>query len=268
LLLGAPHGAVMGSGISRLVFQPPDATYTKDPNLIWLHTAEHEVIPAFFIDRDAKFTLLFSHGNAEDLGMIIEYFREVSHLLEVNIFAYEYTGYGMSTGEPSEQALYADVEAAFKYLRDIIGIPWTEVVLYGRSIGSGPSCHLATRTAVRAMVLQSPLLSIYRIAFHSRFTLPGDMFTNVDKIGKVHCPVYVVHGTDDEIVPFWHGEDLVRNCRKGIAYQPYWVENGGHNDLEVKARQPFYDNFAKFLRSLEKEEVSAELQEQAASSLI
>ena len=49
---------------------------------------------------------------------------EVSHILNVNIFAYDYTGYGMSTGEPSEEALYADIEAAFKYLRDIVGIPW------------------------------------------------------------------------------------------------------------------------------------------------
>jgi fermentation-respiration switch protein FrsA (DUF1100 family) len=258
----------MGGTLTKLVFQPPDATYTKDPNLIWLHTSEHEVIPAFFIDRDAKLTLLFSHGNAEDLGMIIQYFREVSHILEVNIFAYEYTGYGMSTGEPAEQAVYADIEAAFKYLRDIIGIPWTEVVLYGRSVGSGPSVHLATRTAVRAMVLQSPLLSIYRIAMHSRFTLPGDMFTNVDKIGKVRCPVYVVHGTKDEIVPFWHGEDLVRNCRKDCAYQPYWVQDGGHNNLEIVARQPFYDNFLKFLQWLEKEEVSEDLQEMASVSQI
>lgn len=258
----------MGAGLTKLVFQPPDATYTKDPNLIWLHTSEHEVIPAFFIDRDAKLTLLFSHGNAEDLGMIIQYFREVSHILEVNIFAYEYTGYGMSTGEPHEQAVYADIEAAFKYLRDIIGIPWSEVVLYGRSVGSGPSIHLATRTAVRAMVLQSPLLSIFRIAMHSRFTLPGDMFTNVDKIGKVKCPVYVVHGTKDEIVPFWHGEDLVRNCREGCAYPPYWVQDGGHNNLELVARQPFYDNFTKFLQWLDKEEISEELQEMANSSQI
>lgn len=258
----------MGGTLTKLVFQPPDATYTKDPNLIWLHTSEHEVIPAFFIDRDAKLTLLFSHGNAEDLGMIIQYFREVSHILEVNIFAYEYTGYGMSTGEPHEQAVYADIEAAFKYLRDIIGIPWTEVVLYGRSVGSGPSIHLATRTAVRAMVLQSPLLSIFRIAMHSRFTLPGDMFTNVDKIGKVRCPVYVVHGTKDEIVPFWHGEDIVRNCRKNIAYPPYWVQDGGHNNLEIVARQPFYDNFLKFLQWLEKEEVSDDLKEMAAASQI
>lgn len=258
----------MGGAITKIVFQPPDATYSKDPNLIWLHTSENEVIPAFFIDRDAKFTLLFSHGNAEDLGMIIQYFREVSNILEVNIFAYEYTGYGMSTGEPYEQAIYADVEAAFKYLRDIIGVPWNEVVLYGRSIGSGPSVHLATRTACRAMVLQSPLLSIYRVAFQSRVTLPGDMFPNVDKIGHVHCPVYIIHGTKDEIIPFWHAEDLVRNCRKGCQYPPYMVDGGGHNNLEIIARQPFYDNFTKFLEWLEKEEISEDLQRQAEESSI
>jgi fermentation-respiration switch protein FrsA (DUF1100 family) len=253
----------MGGAITKIVFQPPEATYTKDPNLIWLQTPEHEVIPAFFIDRDAKFTLLFSHGNAEDLGMIIQYFREVSHILEVNIFAYEYTGYGMATGEPGEEAILADVETAFKYLRDIIGVSWKEIVLYGRSIGSGPTIHLATRTAVRAMVLQSPLLSIYRVAMNSHFTLPGDMFPNVDKIQQVRCPTYVVHGTKDEIIPHWHAEELVRNCRKGVAYPLYMVENGGHNNLEIIARQPFYDNFAKFLQWLEKEPISEELLEQS-----
>lgn len=258
----------MGSSLAKVVFQPPDATYSKDRNLIWLHTSEHQVIPAFFIDRDAKHTLLFSHGNAEDLGMIIQYFRGVSHMLEVNIFAYEYSGYGMSTGEPSEQATYADIEAAFKYLRDIIGIPWKEIVLYGRSVGSGPSIDLATKTAVRALVLQSPLLSIYRIAFHSRFTLPGDMFPNVDKIGKVSCPTYVIHGKEDEIVPFWHGEDLVGNCKKHCQYPPYWVDHGKHNNLEIVAKQQFYDNFLEFLKWLEHQEVSTELEEMAKSSSI
>lgn len=256
----------MGSAITRIVFQPPEKTYGRDPNLIWLHTSEHEVIPAFFIDRDAKFTLLFSHGNAEDLGMIIQYFREVSHILDVNIFAYDYTGYGMSSGEPSEEALYADIEAAFKYLRDIVGIPWSDIILYGRSIGSGPSIHLATRTAVRAMVLQSPLLSIYRVAFSSSFTLPGDMFPNVDRIGQVKCPVYIVHGTNDEVISYSHAEDLVRNCQEGIAYPPYLVENGGHNNLEVVARQPFYENFTKFLQWLEKSEISDDLKLQAQNS--
>eukprot|EP00913_Durusdinium_trenchii_P011321 g10632.t2 len=141
-------------------------------------------------DSFASLVMDLLHNRAD--GQLVEDHRPylgctaavaVSHILDVNIFAYDYTGYGMSTGTPSEEALYADIEAAFKYLRDIVGIPWSEIVLYGRSIGSGPSIHLATRTAVRAMVLQSPLLSIYRVAFSSSFTLPGDMFPNVDRIG-------------------------------------------------------------------------------------
>lgn len=259
----------MGTGISKIVFQPPEPTYSRDPNLIWLHTAQNEVIPAFFIDRDAKFTLLFSHGNAEDLGMIIQYFREVSHILEVNIFAYEYTGYGMSgPGEPSEQCFYADIEAAFKYLRDIIGVPWDEIILYGRSIGSGPSCHLATKTAVRGMVLQSPLLSIYRIPFHLRFTLPGDLFPNIDQIGKVKCPVYIVHGTKDEIVPVWHGQDLQRGCAAGSKYEPLWIVGGGHNNLEIMARELFFERFLSFLKYLENTPISETLQKQAEQPLI
>ena len=55
----------------------------------------------------------------------------MSHILDVNIFAYDYTGYGMSSGEPSEEALYADIEAAFKYLRDIVGIPWSGLAATG-----------------------------------------------------------------------------------------------------------------------------------------
>ncbi|CAE8647986.1 unnamed protein product, partial [Polarella glacialis] len=91
----------MGNNLARLVFQPPHSSYGKDPNLIWLNTSRGEVIPAFFIKREgAHFTLLFSHGNAEDLGLIIRYFRELSHILSVNVFSYEYTGYGMSSGQP------------------------------------------------------------------------------------------------------------------------------------------------------------------------
>jgi len=258
----------MGSNLARLVFQPPVSSYTKDPNLLWLHTELGEVIPAFFIQREgAHFTLLFSHGNAEDLGLIIRYFREVSHMLHVNIFSYEYTGYGMSTGQPQENHVYADIEAAFKYLRDVIGIPWTQIVLYGRSIGTGPSCHLATRTAVRGVVLQSPMISIYRIAFHFRFTLPGDLFANIDKVRDVSCPMFIIHGTRDEIVPCWHGQSLYEACsKKGIAYDAHWVEGADHNNLETHAGDAFYDRFAKFLQHLQEAPISEDLQRQADKS--
>jgi len=225
----------MGANLNRLVFQPPPSSYNKDPNLIWLHTDLSEVIPAFYISvKDAHFTLLFSHGNAEDLGLIIRFFREVSRELKVNVFAYEYTGYGMSTGSaPQEPCLYADIEAAFKYLRDIMKVPWEQIVLFGRSIGTGPSCHLATRTAVRGMVLQSPMVSIYRIPIQFRFTLPGDLFTNVDKVSDMCTPVFIIHGTRDAIVPCWHGRSMHAACvKRGIDVDPHWVEGADHNTLE------------------------------------
>lgn len=231
--------------------------------MIWLNTSEQEVIPAFFIDKDSKYTLLFSHGNAEDLGGVIDKMREVSHILDVNVFAYDYTGYGMSTGEASEEAFYADIEASYRYLNDIIGVPWQQIILYGWSIGSAPSVHLASRQAVRAMVLQSPLLSVFRVAMHTRVTLPGDMFASVDRIGKVACPVYIVHGTEDETIPCWHAQDLVAQCKEECVYPPFYVESGGHCNLEKIARQEFYENFMKFLQWLADEEIRPELQQLA-----
>lgn len=255
----------MGAGIARLVFQPPMPTYTKDPNLLWLDTDLGEVIPAFYINREsAKYTLLFSHGNAEDLGLIIRYFREVSHILTVNVFSYEYTGYGMSTGVPQEVAVYADVVAAFRYVRDRIRTPWTQIVPYGRSLGTAPSVHLASKTAVRGIVLQSPMVSIYRIPFRFRFTLPGDVFANIDKIGKVCCPVFIIHGTRDEIVPVWHGQGLYEVCRrKGTAYDAYVVEGADHNNLEAQAGDAFFERFLRFLRHLDETPVSEGLRRQA-----
>lgn len=260
----------MGAGLGRLVFQPPPSTYGRDPNLLWLTTELNETIPAFYIHKQsARFTLLFSHGNAEDLGLIIRYFKEVSNMLTVSVFAYEYSGYGMSTGRPSEAAVHADVVAAFRYVRDQLGTPWSQIVPYGRSIGTAPSVHLATLTAVRGIVLQSPMVSIYRIPFNFRFTLPGDVFSNVDKIGKVCCPVFIVHGTQDEIVPVWHGQQLHEVCKKaGTAYDAYVVRGADHNNLEVQAGETFYEKLGKFLQHVADTPISEKLSRQAANSLI
>jgi len=258
----------MGSALSRVVFPAPEATYAWDPHWIWLNTSSHEVIPAFFIDKGAKYTLIFSHGNAEDLGSVIERVNKLSCALDVNVFAYEYTGYGMSTGEAHEQAVYADIEAAFAYVRDIIGIPWEQIILYGWSLGSGPSVHLASKTAVRGLVLQSSFLSIYRVALSTGATLPGDMFPNVDLIGQVTCPIFIMHGVQDDITPFWHAQDLAANCSKDALYTPFFVEHGSHDDLEVVAGEEYYTRFSKFLQWLEREEITQELRRKSNDSSV
>lgn len=243
----------MGQIIPALLFQPPPPSYGKDKKLLWLKTARKDVIPAWYLERvpasEGGITLLFSHGNAEDIGMAVQYFREVCGILNCNIFCYEYAGYGQSTGVPSEESLYACIEAAYKYLTDIIGIPWDKVVLYGRSLGSGPSCHLASIAGVRGLIIQSGLLSALRVGFNLRFTHDGDMFPNCDIADRIVCPTYIIHGTHDEIVPFYHGRQLFSLVAQ--PYEPFWVEGGGHNNLEYVAREAFYERLNRFLRYLD-----------------
>lgn len=204
----------MGNTLSNMVFQPPEISYahTRRRN-IWLITTNGAKIPAFYLDRKSSVTIIFSHGNAEDLGMIYEHCVEFSRLINVNLLAYDYEGYGRAVGIPSEMNCYNDIDAAYAYLTDVLHQSPQSIVLYGRSLGSGPSLYLAERLAknkinLGGLVLQSPLLSIYRVAFNFRFTLPGDMFPNVDRIPNISCPVLVIHGTRDEVVPFWNGENL------------------------------------------------------------
>ncbi|GLD92736.1 hypothetical protein PINS_up001315 [Pythium insidiosum] len=229
----------MGAMLTTLVFQPPPPSYGFTRRYFYLVTSMHHRIPAFYIAQEqADYTLLFSHGNAEDLGMIFEWFRELSRRLNVNIMAYDYSGYGISEGEPSEEAVYADAEAAFAYLINVKKTPASKIILYGRSLGSGPTTHIAVRQSrlkepVAGVILQSPLMSIYRVAFNFRFTIPGDMFCNIDIIEEVASPVTIIHGTRDEVVPFWHGEGLFEMCRQEWRYKPLWVTDAGHNNIEA-----------------------------------
>jgi abhydrolase domain-containing protein 17 len=186
-------------------------------------------------------TILFSHGNAEDLGMIYDWFNDLARVLRCNIMAYDYTGYGKANGSPTEDGCYSDIEAAYKYLTSERHILPEQIVLYGRSLGSGPSCYLAAKTAtagrsVAGLILQSPLLSAYRVAFNFRFTMTGDKFPNIDYAQNIKCPVFIIHGTQDEVVPFWHGQDLFLSVPQKWRAKPYWVEGAGHNNIEAMLR--------------------------------
>lgn len=252
---------MMGNAIQGMLFQPPEPTYQADPNLIWLTTRRGQRIPAFFIDKRAPITILFSHGNAEDLGHILHYFKSVCDPIRANIFAYEYTGYGCSSGSPSEDDIYADIEAGYLYLRDVVGVPWDRIVVFGRSMGSAASIHLASLTPVRGLILQCPMLSVFRIVFNSRFTVPGDKLTNIDRIKATEAPILVIHGTEDEIVPFWHGQELQALCNDQ-SIQPLWVKGGSHNNIESTDKSAFLKRISDFLHELENSTPNSSLRNQ------
>lgn len=263
----------MGETISTLVFRPPPPTYLRPNRYFFLDIEESETsstfscsseptkptcpshkIPAFFIKRrGARITFLFSHGNAEDLGMMYNRMKEMARVLGVNILAYDYSGYGHSTNsQPSEEKCYRNIDAAYKYLRTVRKIPASHIILYGRSLGSGPSCYLAAKTAqegesVAGLILHSPFLSIYRIVVDCGMNLVGDIFKNINNAPKAKCPVLLIHGTRDEVVPFWHGNQLLQSFPQEYQAEPFWVESLGHNNIEVHAKKEYITRVTGFL---------------------
>ena len=113
----------------------------------------------------SQYTLLFSHGNAVDLGQMSSFFIGLGTRLKVNICSYDYSGYGVSEGKPSEKNLYYDIDTAFFILRTRYNQNPENVVLYGQSIGTVPTVDLASRYEdLAAVVLHSPLMSGLRVA--------------------------------------------------------------------------------------------------------
>lgn len=259
---------------AKLAFLPPEPTYKITPeddsktkyqlhlteraewqyserdkeNLegFYTRTTRGNLITCLYVKccSNAKYTLLFSHGNAVDLGQMSSFYLGLGARISCNIFSYDYSGYGKSGGKPSEKNLYADIEAAWLALRNRFGVAPENIILYGQSIGTVPTVDLATRYQVGAVILHSPLMSGMRVAFpNTKRTWFFDVFPSIDKVSKVKSPVLVIHGTEDEVIDFSHGLGIFEKCPKAV--EPLWVEGAGHNDIELFNQ--YLDRLKKFV---------------------
>ncbi|XP_034909105.1 uncharacterized protein [Populus alba] len=173
-------------------------------------------------------------------------YTHVFHLLHV---LYDYSGYGQSSGKPSEQNTYADIEAAYKCLEESYGAKQENIILYGQSVGSGPTVDLAARLPrLKAVVLHSPILSGLRVMYSVKRTYWFDIYKNIDKIPLVKCPVLVIHGTADEVVDCSHGKQLWELCQE--KYEPLWLKGGNHCNLELYPE--YLRHLKKFITTVEK----------------
>ncbi|KAG4922797.1 hypothetical protein JHK86_051610 [Glycine max] len=208
----------------------------------------NSVVAMYIRNPSASLTMLYSHGNAADLGQMYELFSELSLHLRVNLLCYDYSGYGQSSGKPSEHNTYADIEAAYKCLVEMYGAKEEDIILYGQSVGSGPTTDLATRLPnLRAVILHSPILSGLRVMYPVKRTYWFDIYKNIDKIPFVNCPVLVIHGTDDDVVDYSHGKQLWEHCKQ--KYEPLWIKGGNHCNLELYPQ--YIKHLKKFITAIE-----------------
>ena len=138
-------------------------------------------------------------------------------------------------------------------MRNTLHVPTQNIVLYGRSLGSGPSCHLAAGTAasddgpVGGLILHAPFMSVYRIVVDTGCTVYGDRFPNIEYAPMIHSSVLLIHGTSDQIVPFYHSEKIYQALPPACRAKPLYIEGMGHNNVHSAVRPMFVDRVAEYL---------------------
>lgn len=233
----------------KMIFHPPSPTYDDGPQILKIATDNGQDISAIYLENpDASFTVLFSHGNAEDIGQNLEFFNML-HDRGYSVLAYDYRGYGTSGGAPSAKNAYRDIEAAYNYLTQECKIAPNRIIALGRSMGGGPSVYLAAKNNIAGLIFESSFVSVLRIATRTPL-LPFDEFNNIDKLEKVNCPVMIIHGTKDNTVSIWHGKQLYEKANEPKL--SLWVQNAGHTNLLETAGDQYWqamDEFATLIKN-------------------
>lgn len=149
-----------------------------------------------------------------------------------DFFILDYRGFGKSKGRRTEQILYSDLQQVYKWLST--EYQEEQIVLYGRSLGSGLATRIASWNAPRLLVLDCPYYSfLYHIQRYGfilpirwllRYHIRTDRF-----IRKVSCPVHILHGAKDRLIPMWQSEMLVKLAPQNIRLHP--IPKAGHNNL-------------------------------------
>ncbi|MEH1925233.1 alpha/beta hydrolase [Nostoc sp.] len=228
-----------------MIFQSKPSSYEDDPKILKLTSGENTKISAtYLLNNQAKYTILYSHGNSEDLGEIKQILEKL-HAWGFSVFAYDYRGYGTSEGRPTESNAYEDINSAYNYLTQNLKTPPERIIVLGRSVGGGSALNLAMRKPIAGLIIESSFTSAFRVIVPFRI-LPFDKFPNLDNIKKVKCPILVIHGKADDIIPFTHGERLFDAAISPKLY--LWVEKANHNDLFWVAEEKYRQTLQEFTR--------------------
>ncbi len=242
------QGKLIFLGTREMERDPGDAGL--DFEEIRLPVAGYETHGWYVPLENHRGVVLFSHGNAGNLSGRLESIG-LLRSFGFSVLAYDYGGYGYSTGKPTEKRCYADIRAMWDYLVTVKQIPEEKIVLFGRSLGAAPTAELAQSVTPGAVVLESAFLSVpdvaMKMAIVGRLTwLIRHRFENKSKVGKITSPILVVHSPDDEVIPYEHGRRLFE-----LAPEPksFLEIRGDHNLGFVISESVYRPGWEAFLTS-------------------
>ncbi len=206
---------------------------------------------AWWAPEDKEKTLLWMHGNSGNITHRIEALRDI-HGYGLQVFLFDYRGYGKSEGTPSEEGVYRDARAAFRYLVDQKGISPDHLYLFGRSLGGAVATKLATEVDCGGIILQSTFTSIRDMSGASLpipllYLVLRTKMDSLSRIDNVGMPLLMIHGSEDDVVPASLGRRLFE-----AANEPkYWLEldGAGHDDLRGVDPDLYRSTLLRFVKN-------------------
>lgn len=219
---------------------------------VTLRTPEGLRLHGWFIPHpEADKTLLFFHGNAGNIahrGDSVAIF----HRLGLNVFIFDYRGYGNSEGSPDELGVNEDARAAWRYLIKERGLKQEEIILFGRSLGGAVASRLATEIQPAALIIESTFSSARAMADEifpilSRVVFLRFRFNTEANIKKVHSPLLMLHSPNDEIIPFRQGQKVFK-----AANEPknFFEMTGDHNYGFIRSQPAYEQALGAFIDAL------------------
>ncbi len=181
--------------------------------------------------KNERGVALFCHGNAGNISHRLKTI-ETLNALGLSTFIFDYRGFGLSEGSPSEKGTYADARGAWEYLVRERNIDPGKIIIHGRSLGGAVAAHLATERNPALLILESSFTSTRDVARHHVPFPPVAWiityrYETIGRIRKLKCPVLVIHSPDDEVIPFSHG---VRLFNSAPEPREFLKISGSHNN--------------------------------------
>ncbi len=235
---------------------PPPAHLGLPAERVEIPTDDGVTLVSWLIPAGADstgFWLLICHGNA---GNLSEFGRPDHYAglreLGLNILAFDYRGYGESKGVPTETGLYADAQAAYRFLRERKGIPPERIVVFGHSLGSAIATDLVSRQPAAGLIVEGALTSVIErgqelYPFIPVRWLAVSRYESMKKISGVTIPKLFLHARGDEVIPLAHGRRLFEAAPEPKTF----VElNGGHGDAFDLDSARYFGSIERFIANL------------------
>ena len=221
---------------------------------VYFPAADGKQLHGWFIPGRGDDTIVWFHGNAGNISNRVYNVMLMNAHLESNLFIFDYRGYGLSEGSPSEKGVYSDGEGALQYLRSRDDIDHDRLVLFGHSLGGCVVADLAMRHRAKAVIIESSFTSVDAMSRYTQPTLSRfiptrllvkSRFDSISKMPHIHSPVMIVHGNKDVTVPIEMGRELFDAANEPKHF--YEIKGATHDDTHLVGGEDYFKALREFI---------------------